>query len=84
MEIIVGEKRNDDGRSRKARLEERLLLFALRQPAFQIVHALPQTLVIQTQEIETIQQLFALNVRPCQRALQSGQFELGLTSFVEP
>jgi hypothetical protein len=50
-------------------LKQRLLLFTLRQAAFQLVHTPLEAQVLQAQEIETIQQLFALDICPFQRAL---------------
>jgi hypothetical protein len=53
-------------------LKQRLLLFTLGQATFQIFHKPLKPQILQAQEIKTIQQLLALDVRPFQRALQSG------------
>ena len=80
-----GEKRQEPcGNTRSPTLEQRLLLVDFRQSAFQIVDTLLKTLIVQTQKIEAIQQLFALDVRPIQRALQSGQLKLRLSPIIEP
>jgi hypothetical protein len=51
---------------------------------FQLVHTLLQPLVVEAKQIETIQQLFTLDIRPLQRAPQSSQLELCLLSVLKP
>ena len=65
-------------------LEESLLLPRFCQLTLQLVHTLLQTLVVEAEKIETIQQLFTLNIRPFQRAPQSGQLELSLLPVFKP
>ncbi len=67
-----------------AGLKESLLLPRLCQLTLQLVHALLQTLVVEAEKIETIQQLFTLDIRPFQRAPQSGQLELCLLPVFKP
>jgi hypothetical protein len=64
-------------------LEEWSLLFEFRQLAFKIVQALLQTLIIQTEHIQAIQQLFTLDNGPFQRALQSDQLKLCLSPLIQ-
>jgi len=64
--------------------KQRLLLLDLRQSALQILHALLQPLIVQTQQVQAIQELFALNPGPFQRTPQSGQLQLRLLSVVGP
>jgi len=52
-------------------LEERLLLLELGQLTLQLIHAFLETLIVEAQQIETIQQLFPLDIRPFQRPPQS-------------
>lgn len=66
------------------RLEQDLLLSDFRQPALQLFDTFLQALIIEAEKIEAIQQLFALNVRPFQRAPQTGQFELCLLTVFKP
>ena len=54
-------------------LEKGLLLLELGQLALQLIHTFLETLIIQAQQIETIQQLFPLDIRPFQRSPQSSQ-----------
>lgn len=54
-------------------LEEGLLLLNFRQSALQLLHTFLESLIVETEPIETIQQLLALDIRPFQRAPQSGQ-----------
>lgn len=53
-------------------LEQDLLLCDFRQSALQFFDTFLQALIIEAEKIEAVQQLFALNVRPFQRALQTG------------
>ena len=65
-------------------LEQRLLLLDLCQLTLQIVYTLLQPLVVEAKKIETVQQLLTLDIRPFQRALQSGQFKLCLLPVLKP
>jgi hypothetical protein len=64
-------------------LEEGLLLPGLCQLPLQFLDPLLQPLVVETEKIQTIQQLFTLDIRPLQRALQPGQLKLCLLSVFD-
>jgi len=65
-------------------LEQRLLLLKPFDLTHQLLHAILQTGVVEPKQVQAIQELLSLNLRPLQRSLQPLQLKLDLLPFVNP
>ena len=63
-------------------LEQRLLLLKPIYLTHQLLHAILQTGVVEPKQVQAIQELLSLNLRPLQRSLQPLQLKLDLLPFV--
>jgi hypothetical protein len=63
-------------------LEQRLLLLKPFDLTHQLLHAILQTGVVEPKQVQAIQELLSLNLRPLQRSLQPLQLKLDLLPFV--
>jgi hypothetical protein len=63
-------------------LEEGLLLLKPLHLTLQLLHPILQTGVVEPKQIQAIQELLPLNLRPLQRSFQSLQLKLDLLLFV--
>ena len=63
-------------------LEEGLLLFKPIHLTLQLLHPILQTGVVEPKQIQAIQELLPLNLRPLQRSFQSLQLKLDLLLLV--
>lgn len=68
--------------SYRVMLEQRLLLLKIIYPALQLLDPILQTGVFKPKEVQTIQELLSLNLRPLQRSLQPLQLKLSLLLFI--
>ncbi len=63
-------------------LEQRLLLLQPVYLTYQLLHAILQTGIVEPKQVQAIQELLSLNLRPLQRSLQPLQLKLDLLPFV--
>ena len=63
-------------------LEQRLLLPKPFDLTHQLLHTILQTGVVEPKQVQAIQELLSLNLRPLQRSFQPLQLKLDLLSFV--
>ncbi len=63
-------------------IEQRLLLPEPFDLTHQLLHTILQTGVVEPKQVQAIQELLSLNLRPLQRSFQPLQLKLDLLSFV--
>ena len=63
-------------------LEQRLLLLKPFHLTHQLLHAILQTGIVEPKQVQAIQELFSLNLRPLQHSFQPLQLKLDLLPFV--